>query len=95
MIEEFMLAANISSAERIYKDFPDCAMYVTFCSEKVSVVDPHWFQCGSGSSIFWSMRIRMRIKGFDDQKLKRNYSWKNLLIPGLHKGRFKREHPEL
>jgi hypothetical protein len=30
MIEEFMLAANISSAERIYKDFPDCAMYVTF-----------------------------------------------------------------
>jgi exosome complex exonuclease DIS3/RRP44 len=26
MIEEFMLAANISSAERIYKDFPDCAM---------------------------------------------------------------------
>ena len=28
MVEEFMLAANISSAERIYKDFPDCAMYV-------------------------------------------------------------------
>jgi exoribonuclease R len=26
MVEEFMLAANISSAERIYKDFPDCAM---------------------------------------------------------------------
>ena len=26
MVEEFMLAANISAAERIYKDFPDCAM---------------------------------------------------------------------
>jgi hypothetical protein len=30
-----------------------------------SVVDPQLFQCGSGSSILWSMRIR--IKGFDDQ----------------------------
>jgi len=26
MVEEFMLAANISAAERIYKEFPDCAM---------------------------------------------------------------------
>jgi len=26
MVEEFMLAANISAAERIFRDFPDCAM---------------------------------------------------------------------
>ena len=26
MVEEFMLAANISAAERIFEEFPDCAM---------------------------------------------------------------------
>ena len=26
MVEEFMLAANISAAERIYAEFPDCAI---------------------------------------------------------------------
>ena len=26
MVEEFMLAANISAAQKIFEDFPDCAM---------------------------------------------------------------------
>ena len=26
MVEEFMLAANISAAQKIFDDFPDCAM---------------------------------------------------------------------
>ena len=26
MVEEFMLAANISTAKKIFEDFPDCAM---------------------------------------------------------------------
>lgn len=26
MVEEFMLLANISVAEKIYQDFPECAM---------------------------------------------------------------------
>ena len=26
MVEEFMLAANISAAKKIYQEFPDCAM---------------------------------------------------------------------
>ncbi len=36
---------------------------------KTSVLEPNWFQC-------WSMRMRMRIQGFDDQKFKPIYSWK-------------------
>ncbi len=59
-----------------------------------SVVDPHRFQCGSGFSIFLTMRIQIRtgiqILGFDDQKLEKIYSWKKIAIylsQGLPKGR--------
>ncbi len=52
-----------------------------------SVVDPHCFHCGSGSSIFLTMRIWIRtqiqIRGFDDRKLKKKnyrYSWKFFYI---------------
>ena len=40
MVEEFMLAANISAAERIYKDFPDCAMLRRHPSPPPSNFDP-------------------------------------------------------
>jgi hypothetical protein len=40
-----------------------------------SVFDPHWFQCGSGSSILGQcgsgFGFRSRSSGFDDQKLKK------------------------
>merc|ERR1719499_1185911 len=40
MVEEFMLAANISAAERIYQDFPDCAMLRRHPSPPPSNFDP-------------------------------------------------------
>ena len=40
MVEEFMLAANISAAERIFKDFPDCAMLRRHPSPPPSNFDP-------------------------------------------------------
>merc|ERR1712079_176307 len=40
MVEEFMLAANISAAERIFKDFPDCAMLRRHPSTPPSNFDP-------------------------------------------------------
>merc|ERR1712025_642460 len=40
MVEEFMLAANISAAERIFQDFPDCAMLRRHPSPPPSNFDP-------------------------------------------------------
>jgi len=40
MVEEFMLAANISSAERIYSEFPDCAMLRRHPAPPPSNFDP-------------------------------------------------------
>merc|ERR1719147_105717 len=40
MVEEFMLAANISSAERIFAEFPDCAMLRRHPSPPPSNFDP-------------------------------------------------------
>jgi hypothetical protein len=56
--------------------FVNCS-YVNMPSfREISVVDPHWFQCGSGygSSFFLLMRIRIQIPGFDDHKLEKIYS---------------------
>jgi len=40
MVEEFMLAANISSAERIFQNFPDCAMLRRHPAPPPSNFDP-------------------------------------------------------
>ena len=40
MVEEFMLAANISAAERIYREFPDCAMLRRHPAPPPSNFDP-------------------------------------------------------
>merc|ERR1719221_1931881 len=40
MVEEFMLAANISAAERIYQEFPDCAMLRRHPAPPPSNFDP-------------------------------------------------------
>ena len=40
MVEEFMLAANISAAERIYEAFPDCAMLRRHPAPPLSNFDP-------------------------------------------------------
>ena len=40
MVEEFMLAANISAAERIFRDFPDCAMLRRHPAPPQSNFDP-------------------------------------------------------
>merc|ERR1712212_488952 len=40
MVEEFMLAANISAAERIFSFFPDCAMLRRHPSPPLSNFDP-------------------------------------------------------
>ena len=40
MVEEFMLAANISAAERIYLDFPDCAVLRRHPAPPPSNFDP-------------------------------------------------------
>lgn len=40
MVEEFMLAANISAAKRIYLDFPDCAMLRRHPAPPPSNFDP-------------------------------------------------------
>jgi len=40
MVEEFMLAANISSAERIFAEFPDCAMLRRHPAPPPSNFDP-------------------------------------------------------
>merc|ERR1719228_381193 len=40
MVEEFMLAANISSAEKIFAEFPDCAMLRRHPSPPPSNFDP-------------------------------------------------------
>ena len=40
MVEEFMLAANISSAERIFSEFPDCAMLRRHPAPPPSNFDP-------------------------------------------------------
>ncbi len=40
MVEEFMLAANISAAERIFADFPDCAMLRRHPAPPPSNFDP-------------------------------------------------------
>jgi exoribonuclease R len=40
MVEEFMLAANISAAKRIYEDFPDCAMLRRHPAPPPSNFDP-------------------------------------------------------
>ncbi|XP_023345051.1 uncharacterized protein LOC111714221 [Eurytemora carolleeae] len=40
MVEEFMLAANISAAERIYRDFPDCAILRRHPAPPPSNFDP-------------------------------------------------------
>jgi len=40
MVEEFMLAANISAAERIFREFPDCAMLRRHPSPPHSNFDP-------------------------------------------------------
>jgi exosome complex exonuclease DIS3/RRP44 len=40
MVEEFMLAANISAAQKIFKDFPDCAMLRRHPAPPPSNFDP-------------------------------------------------------
>ena len=40
MVEEFMLAANISAAEKIFADFPDCAMLRRHPAPPPSNFDP-------------------------------------------------------
>jgi len=40
MVEEFMLAANVSAAERIYREFPDCAMLRRHPEPAPSSFDP-------------------------------------------------------
>ena len=40
MVEEFMLAANISSAKKIYQEFPDCAMLRRHPAPPPSSFDP-------------------------------------------------------
>ncbi len=40
MVEEFMLAANVSSAERIFSEFPDCAMLRRHPAPPPSNFDP-------------------------------------------------------
>jgi hypothetical protein len=40
MVEEFMLAANISSAQRIFEEFPDCAMLRRHPAPPPSNFDP-------------------------------------------------------
>ena len=40
MVEEFMLAANISAAEKIFSEFPDCAMLRRHPSPPASNFDP-------------------------------------------------------
>ncbi len=40
-----------------------------------------WSWSGSGSSVWgWKPTRRIRIQGFNDQKLKKNYSWKKIKI---------------
>jgi exosome complex exonuclease DIS3/RRP44 len=40
MVEEFMLAANISAAQKIFNDFPDCAMLRRHPAPPPSNFDP-------------------------------------------------------
>jgi len=40
MVEEFMLAANISAAKQIFQDFPDCAMLRRHPAPPPSNFDP-------------------------------------------------------
>ena len=40
MVEEFMLAANISVAEKIFEEFPECAMLRRHPSPPASNFDP-------------------------------------------------------
>ncbi len=40
MVEEFMLAANVSAAERIHAEFPDCAMLRRHPAPPPSSFDP-------------------------------------------------------
>ena len=40
MVEEFMLAANISAAQKIFEDFPDCAMLRRHPAPPPSNFDP-------------------------------------------------------
>jgi hypothetical protein len=44
-----------------------------------SIVDLPWFQCGSGSGNFLSIRIRIWIQGFDGQKIVKTTE-KNLIF---------------
>jgi hypothetical protein len=50
-----------------------------FCTA-ASVAEPHWFQCGSGSSI---LDQHFRIQGYDDKKLGKIYSWIKMYLLSL------------
>ncbi len=66
-------------------------------SAGIGVVDPEWFQCGSVSRLLAFRSLWIRMKGCDDQKIKKITSWSFYLIYlsniskyfflGLHEGR--------